>query len=285
MSLLDDLYDLLEDAQRYDRYIAARCIFHDDDKPSLMIYEDRYKCLACGANGQTSKLLDKLDHKFVPKVDQHKDYANPFTKWTKSHPLGKALQISYLNLKNTPSLGTYLVKERKIDIKILLQIGTGYRDDWYTFPIRDTNKCIVGAVARKSPTNNCSSKYIIPSGQNPNLLFVPDWKKVIDESVVFLTFGILDAISIYACGYAAMSTTTGKRIDPSAMDKIRKRIVLFPDHNEEFEAIDIARQLGWRSKVFECNYTMDAKDPNDLYCKYPDDFKIMLRDIVKGIMS
>lgn len=279
MSLLDELYDLLEDAQRYDRYIAARCIFHDDDKPSLMIYEDKYHCLACEKRGSTSSLLSKLDHKFIPKTE-YKDHSNPFTKWTKSHSLGKALHISYLNLKNTPSLGTYLVNDRKIDIKMLLSLGIGYRDDWYTFPIRDKERCIVGAVARKSPTNNHPAKYIIPTGQNANLLYVPDWNKVINESVVFLTFGILDAISIYSCGYAAMSTTTGKRIDPSAMDKIRKRIVLFPDHNEEFEAIDIARHLGWRSKVFECKYTLDAKDPNDLYCKYPDDFRNMLKEIV-----
>lgn len=279
--ILDDIYEKLEDAQRYSDYIAAICIFHQDSRPSLMIYPDRYKCLSCGANGKTEQLLKRLEGNFKPKLDKP-DFSNPFTKWLKTKPLGQVLKVAYLTLKDNPSMGSYLVS-RGVPGAIQRQLGLGYRDDWFTFPIRDEEKCIVGAVARKNETNQHPAKYIIPSKQNPNLLYVPDWGKIQEANVIFLTFGILDAISIYNFGYPAMSTTTGKRIDPNVLEKFRKRIVIFPDRGEEFEALDISSELGWRGKVFKCNWTKDAKDPNDLAVKYPDDFKTMLKEIVKNI--
>lgn len=280
-NILDELYEKLSDCQHYGSYLACICLFHSDSRPSLMIYPDRYRCLSCGANGKTEKLLERLSGNFVPKIDKP-DYQNPFTKWTKTKSLGQALKIAYLTLQDNPSLGAYLVN-RGLTNAVQKTLSLGYRDDWYTFPVRDTNRCIIGAVARKNETNQHPAKYIIPSGQNSNLLYVPDWKRVQENNVVFLTFGILDAISIYQCGYAAMSTTTGKRLDPSALDALRKRIVIFPDRGEEYEALDITSELGWRGKVFKCDWTMDAKDPNDLYVRYPDDFRNMLKGIIQGL--
>lgn len=281
IDLLDEIYEKLDNAQHYGSYLSCRCIFHDDSRPSLMVYPDRYRCLSCGKSGKTQDLLKKLSNTFVPKLDKP-DFSNPFTRWTKTKPLGQALRIAYLTLKDNPSMGRYLFS-RGIPGAIQMQLGIGYRDDWFTFPIRDENKCIIGAVARKNETNQHPAKYIIPSGQNPNLIYVPDYAKIKEANVIFLTFGILDAISIYMCGYPAMSTTTGKRINPDVLDKFRKRIVIFPDRGEEFEAMDISSELGWRGKVYKCNWTEDAKDPNELAVKYSEDFKAMLKGIVSGI--
>jgi len=280
--ILDELYEKLEDCQHYGSYLAAICIFHNDSRPSLMVYPDTYRCLSCNAHGKTSDLLRKLGSNFIPKVSTKTDFHNPFTKWNKTKSLGETLKIAHLTLKTTPSMGSYMV-ERGITIDVQLKLGMGYRDDWYTIPIRNSDKLIVGAVARKNCTNQHPAKYIIPSGQNPNLLYVPDWKMVKTSNVVFLTFGILDAISIYMCGYPAMSTTTGKRINPEVLSEFRKRIVIFPDKGEEYEALDLSGDLGWRGKVFKCQYTFDAKDPNDLFLRYTDDFKLMLKGIVENI--
>lgn len=283
VEILDQIYDKLDNAQHYGHYISAVCLFHDDSRPSLMIYPDRYRCLSCGANGKTADLLKKLSSNFRPVVNiEKRDFSNPFSKWTMNKSLAKALQIAHLNLKNNPSMGQYLVS-RGITIDTQLRLGIGYRDDWFTVPIRNERGLISGAVARKNETSQHTAKYIIPSGQNPNLLYVPDWKKIKEHNVLFLTFGILDAISIHVCGYAAISTTTGKRLDTSVLDSFRKRIVVFPDQGEEFEALEISGDLGWRGKVFKCDWTMDAKDPNDLFVKYTDDFKLMLKGIANNL--
>lgn len=281
-NILDEIYEKLDNCQHYGSYLAAVCIFHDDSRPSLMIYPDRYRCLSCSASGTTESLLKRLSKSaFQPKLDKP-DFSNPFTKWTRNKSLGQALKISHLTLKDNPSMGSYL-RDRCIPYPLQKELGIGYRDDWYTFPIRNEEHLIVGAIARKNETNKHPAKYIIPSGQNSNLLYTPNWITIKSSNVVFLTFGIMDAISIYQCGYAALSTTTGKRLDPIALDKFRKRIVIFPDKGEDFEAVDIASELGWRGKVYRCEYTFDAKDPNDLFVKHPEDLKAMLKGIVSGL--
>jgi hypothetical protein len=61
-----------------------------------------------------------------------------------------------------------------------------------------------------------------------------------------------------------MSTTTGKRLNPQALDNIRKRIIIIPDNGEEKEAQVIASKLGWRGHVLRLQYPVGCKDINDL---------------------
>ena len=144
-------------------------------------------------------------------------------------------------------------------------MGCGYLDDWYTFPIRNPSGKILGAVARRGENNLSKSKYVIPAGQDPSLLYVPSWSKVIQAKVIFITFGILDSISLYLCGVASMSTTTGKQLDPTALSKIQKHIYIIPDLGEESEGHKLASNLGWRGHVLSLEYPPELKDVNDLF--------------------
>jgi DNA primase len=258
---LDDLEGLLEYPRRYENYIVSRCPFHSDNRPSFFVYEDYYVCLSCEARGSNlSVLLDKLSglpSAYIPPLR----FYNPWTRWLKGCTLGKVLRQSHLILCDAPS--SYL-RYRGISPEIQKELHLGKREDWITFPIVSSEKKIAGAVARAGEDNDSEAKYIIPKGQNPNLLYVPSWKRIRNAKHVFLTFGIIDAISLHVCGHAAMSTTTGKRLDPRSLDDVRKVIYIFPDRGEEREGMQLASKLGWRGKVIHYDYPEETKDPNDL---------------------
>ena len=268
--ILDTLAEKL-DCHHYGHYLAVRCLFHDDTRPSLMIYEDYYHCLSCDAKGKTSTLLNKLDNTTLLFAKTKPDYRNPWSRWTREQSLAKVLKHSWQTLTSQPSLGNYLTN-RKILPEHQKALGIGYREDWYTIPIRNPDGKIAGAVARaNAETNPAKAKYVIPFGQSPNLLYVPSWKRVCEQSEIYLTFGILDAVSLWILGYASMSTTAGKRIEPSAFNDIRKKIIIVPDQGEESSAHQLARQLGWRGFVKRINYPDGTKDINDIYRTFPKD--------------
>src|SRR3990167_9173528 len=183
MSILDEVIEYIEYGHRYSTYIAARCIFHEDRRPSLIIHEDYYNCLACDAKGRTEKLLEKL--KGLPSKPLSKErFSNPFTKWMKSQTLSEALKTAWQTMNDHPSV--YMRDARGITNQTCRELGIGHRDGFFTFPIR--NKChkIIGAVARADETNQTSAKYVTPSGQDGNTLYVPSWEMLEKAKDIYL---------------------------------------------------------------------------------------------------
>lgn len=266
MSTLDDLQELLE-AHSYGKYLAARCIFHNDAHASLMVYEDYYRCLACGKEGPSRSLLRQLKNSSARVLsyspDDNDEYVpNPFTRWLKKDTLAHILIDAWETLNKFPSLGRYITEERQINDQTRRSIGIGYKDDFYLFPITSSKRKIIGAFAR---SRSGKSRYFIPRSQNPNLIYAPRHKY--SSKNLFLTFGGIDAISLCQMGYASISTTTGKRLDPEALGQLRTRITIIPDYGEEKEAHELSRKLGWRGSVLEFPYPDGCKDINDVFRK------------------
>jgi len=105
-------------------------------------------------------------------------------------------------------------------------------------------------------------------GQNPNLIYSPSWKKVQKADLVYLTFGMIDSISLHLLGFASISTTTGKSARPEALVSIRKPICIIPDKGEEKSALHLAASLGWRGKVLKIDWPDGCKDCNDMLVKH-----------------
>ena len=271
--ILSKVAELLDYAQTYEKSVWGICPFHSDSRPSLMVREDYYHCQACGAHGTTKSLIEKLSgHVAAPAPDK---FYNPFTIWLKNESLGNVLHGAWETLKNRPSI--YL-RNRGIPDEWQIKLGIGIRDNWITFPIRSSDQKIIGAVARAGENNTASSKYIVPRGQDPDMIYVPDWKQFNASDIIYATFGIIDAISLVICGAGAFSTTNGKRLnDVSALNKVRKRIIFLPDKGEESNAKEIAARLGWRGAVAKINYPDDCKDISDVFQKYPE----KIREIIK----
>ena len=239
--LPDILTEKLDGAHRYEHYIVSLCPFHDDNRPSFFVYPDTYRCLSCGKWGTTQSLIEKLDSTHVYHTQESSDYFhNPWTKWLRNHEISEILNVAF---RNAP---VKYISDRNINPAIQRELKIGIIDNWITFPILDHKGKVIGAVARAGEGNNSKSKYVIPKGQDPNMLYIPSWDRCKDEREIYVTFGILDAVTLYAAGYASISTTTGKRIDTSVFDHFRKRLIFVPDSGEEKEAMNIARKLGWR---------------------------------------
>lgn len=265
--LLDDLLEVIDGAKRYENYIASLCFFHEDHRPSLMIYEDYYRCLSCDAHGKTSTLLDKI--KGNPPKPQLSSWHNPFTSWLRDCSLDKIMTSAWRFLKDNPCYGNYL-KKRGIPIETQIELGLGWRDGWHTFPIINEESSLCGAVIRCGEGLNLPAKYVNPAGQDPNLLYVPNWKLIKSHSEIYLTFGIIDSLSLILYNVPGLSTTTGKRLNPAALDKFRNRIIFLPDKGEESEALKIASKLGWRGAVPKIYWPDNCKDISDVHQKFPE---------------
>lgn len=254
---LDKIASKLNYAKRYERYVVALCPFHDERRPSFFVYEDYYKCQSCGAHGKTSALLEKIGDVPVRHVERS-NFNNPFTRWAKDRNLAETLRLAW---KNGPSV---YMRERGVDDKTQKELGIGILEGWITFPIRNKTSKISGAIARDIEGRS-SSKYVIPSGQDPNLLYIPSWKRIETKKVVYITFGIIDAVSLYMMGAASISTTCGMQMNTSYLDNIRQRMIFIPDRGEEIAAQRFAKSLGWRGGVMKCNYPEGTKDVADIF--------------------
>lgn len=261
MSILDDVYENVVNAKRYDDYIMMCCLWHEDRHPSLMVHEDFYKCLSCGAFGMTERLLLQLGSRFVIPKEDNVEVKNPFWKWLRGDDLSSFLKNSYQVLKTYPQQGKYL-EDRGLTKDTIQKAKIGYSDGFYLIPILNTHQHPVGALARAGSSIE-GARYFVPPGQT-DLLYSPDWQMVKDAKEVYLTFGTLDALSIFQLGKAAISTTSGKRVKPEWFSEIRKRIKVFPDFGEEKEAKKLVSELGWRGEVVKYQYPFGMKDPNDL---------------------
>ena len=276
----DILIEQLEDVHVYGNYIACRCIFHDDTRPSMFVYPDKYWCSACGKHGSTSylvKQLDKLHFVKYPKKGYEASTYNPFSGWLKHNSLE---DVIYAANKNIPV--QYLL-DRKISKQVQQELRLGYIDDWITFPITDEYNNIIGAVARKGEGSKAQAKYILPSGQSPNLLYITSWDRCKSQDEIFVTFGIIDSVTIYACGLASISTTTGKKVNPQAFNKIRKKLYIIPDLGEEEAGLQLSSRLGWRGNILQPRFPDEAKDINDMVWKCGISLEEMRMTLCNGL--
>ena len=182
MPILDTLHEYMG-GEHYGHYLAVRCPFHGDQHPSMMVYEDTYSCKACGAHGYTENLLRKVQGgsftQFYSALAEVGDPSlpNPFRTWLQAATLPKVLKGAWEFANNNPHTLGYLHLTRGIPERVRHALGIGLRDDFYTFPVLDAQRKVCGAFVRSGP-NLPTSRYFVPKGQDPNLLYVPDWRRV-----------------------------------------------------------------------------------------------------------
>lgn len=263
MSILDEIKQVASYYNPYETYIAIVCPFHDDSQPSLMVYEDWFRCLSCGKQGKPEYLLRKLRGS-PPKPVSQKRFYNPWNKWIRVYgSVFEAAKFAREILRDNPEFGDYL-ESRRIEPE---RFKLGYLHGWYIIPILDRKKRLQGVVARSGQRIDVPVRYVTPKDQEP-LLYVPDWEMLDREDEVYMTFGMFDAITLCQLGKAGITVTSGKTVNPELLHDIRKRINIIPDHNEEKEAYALAAKLGWRGRVMRVNYPFGCKDANDLYKKH-----------------
>lgn len=280
--LLDEIQEVLG-GQSYGHYLAVCCPFHGDHSPSMMVYPDTYSCKSCGAFGRTENLLSRLNKSgFEPSYNfqQVEPVFNPFHRWLKTESLPKVLRRAWVNADLNPNQMDYLISVRGIPGHECRRLGIGVLGEFFTFPVLNDKRQVVGGFARSNL--GVGTRYFVPKDQNPNLIYSPDWERVYDSRVVFMTFGAIDSISVHLLGFACMSTLSGKNLDVTALDFLRKRIVLIPDHGEEIEANRMAAKLDWRGAVCHFPYPYGTKDMNNVYRYNPELIKNTLESYIDG---
>ena len=272
----DDFKSVLEQITVYERYFIAKCVFHDDSKPSMMVFKDGFfRCLGCNRAGTWKTLWNKVKGqpiKIQPEVKT--DWKGPDLE---GHDGYEIAYTAYDYLAEFPSLGWYL-EMRGLDGRIEPAM-LGYWNGWYTIPIFDRERNFLNVVYRAAPHIQAYSGMRYWYHGAPHL-YVPDWKLVEDSKYIVITYGILDALTLADLRIPAATPSNGKDSFRSEwMDDIRKVTYIVPDQGEEESARHHAKELGWRGNVVYMDWHDGLKDINDLHVAGYD------KDIINTLME
>ena len=249
----DDIFPLLQQAHNYGEYLSGLCPFHRDSSPSLLIDDKGFRCLACGKRGSLLALYRKLQGQPAPIALERRQRFS----WREGAEI--IWNKSYRCLQDNPGLSKYL-RDRGLSNKTIEDCKIGYWQGWYIIPIFEAG-AFQGAIARAGGVIESSCE-TYSNSPGPSKLYVPNQRFNDSFSYVLVPFGILDAISLYDCGFPAATWIAGKHVPDNAFDTIRKKIFILPDKDEDQDARRLASELGWRGQIIFLDYEKE-KDPND----------------------
>lgn len=263
--MLQQILSKLKQVKEYERYYSSICVFHEDAKPSMLVFKDGwFRCLACNRSGDFYLLSRKLTGWESPS---HR-YQKETTSWNTPSVAIKggldfAMKSHEILATCSESLSWYL-RMRRIDDRIYPQ-KLGWYDGWYTIPIFGEEGDYQGIAMRagRHIQEATGARYYTPTKVR---LYVPDWQLYYSGKYLVMVFGLIDALTLASMRVPSMSTTHGKSLTPEDLDNIRKPIIFIPDKGEEVEAITIARKLSWRGRVARIDWPEGMKDVNDLFC-------------------
>ena len=266
--MLAQIEGKLEKIKRYDGYIATVCPWHDDNKPSLLVFDDGwFTCLACEKRGTVDMLVSKLNGAsdvHLNRISSGNEKADRLPDVPTSQMDREEWSwMAHLFLLNDPSTGWYLTL-RGIEDSIEKQ-QIGWSNGWYSFPFFGETGKFMGMVLRASAyvQRDTGHRYYIPRGQKPSM-FVPDWNLIRQKPYLFVVYGIIDAIALAQLRIPVVTTSGGKNsFNDFWLKDYRSRIFVLPDKGEETTAHHLVSGLGWRGKVVQLNYPDGFKDPAD----------------------
>lgn len=280
MSLYKDIYDLLERdgriGRRYDHYFSCHCISpdHPDATPSLLIYEDADKpdgkgrayCTGCGFSKDHAYVLRMLTHgqiNVMPIVSKKQQFLPNWRKWNEKYDnLENLVEAAHQMTVIDPEQQWFF---RKREIKTMIEpLKLGMLDGWAFFPIFDQQHTVIDIVVRNAYTNK--QGYIIhPDKERESpYLYVPNWKRVMDNNLVYIVYGIIDAISLEMCGLPVITGTSGQSLSNKRLMNLGKKYAIIPDRNEEQAAYRLAQSLGYFTKVIRLRWEDGEKDCDEV---------------------
>lgn len=272
MSLYDSLLEKM-DGHAYSGYFMSVCPFHDDHSPSLLVWDGGYKCKACGARGSLQKLERKVQFGFRPR-NNAVSILPRWKKWEQEYgDLEGIAEYAHDNLLRNKKYRRYY-EERQCE-KFVEAGRLGFIGGWAVIPVFGRDGRIVDMVVRQTSGKGDTRYVVAPAhdsgGSIIRPLYVPNWKRVIASDLVYVVYGIFDAISLELCGLPVVTGITGKSLCPDQLIEMRKKFVIVPDHNEEGDAHKLANSIGWRGRVKELQFPDGAKDPDDIRRKLGND--------------
>ena len=258
---LDEIASRMENVRWHGRYFSTRCVFHDDNEPSMMVFEDGAYCMGCQRRVSLDMLWEKIHGRRCPTPDKF-----DFFSW-KNMPSPEELAYeAHLVLSNFPQQGTYL-HQRGVESRIELN-ELGWIMGWYTIPIFDRAHHFQGLVMRAGPVvqKYNGQRYRTPPHQR-ELLFCPDWPVLNRNKYAYVVFGMIDALVLATLNLPVVTGTQGQRLSPELLDDLRMPLYVVPDQNEEEQARKLVSDLSWRGHYNPITYPEGLKDPADFAAK------------------
>jgi hypothetical protein len=276
----DDFLHKLDKASKSSRYIKGVCPFHDDDDPSLLVWDDGwFKCLGCNRQGSWKMLWNKLQGQhIIIRPDKKVEWAGP----PPVEDLEQTCYQSHLDLVKFSSFQWYL--EMRGLTESIESNELGYYEGWYTVPVTAANGTFITAVFRASPLvqSVTNIRYVCKHVPVP---FFPNHRLVKKTDYLFVVYGIFDALTLSQLGYPVVTSTAGKdTFNPEWLNYHRGRIFIIPDKGEEATAYGLASQLDYRGKVINLDWPDKVKDCNGYLEKGKGDvLRTTLHNIVREL--
>lgn len=263
-NLFDSLLEKME-GRKYQDYFSAFCPFDTHKAPALLVYKDGFICLSCHKTGTLQYLSKKIGSHYIPsqRIDTVSRMLPRWRTWEQKYgDLNGISHQAHKTLKALPHYQTYLKKRKIYDFADEGHIG--YLDGWITFPVFSPKHEILDIVVRSVSRNNDTHYVVHPGMDNMRPLYVPSWESVNKADLIYVVYGIIDAISLHLAGLPVVTGVTGKSLHPDLLKPLRKNFIVVPDDGEEAEAHRLANQLGWRARVKEIDFPDGTKDTDDI---------------------
>lgn len=262
MLTYNDVIRELQGVHEYDRYAAARCPFHQDSSPSLLVFKDGwFKCLGCGVHGHLTNLHNKIRGQYVAVHPERRTIFQA-PRQLDDYPTEEYLCYqAHIDMMQFPNWQWYMEMRGLEDCIEIAEIG--YHRGWVTIPVKDKDGNFITCVFRAAPhvQEVTGTKYWC---NHAPAMYVPDWRLLDKAKFIVVVYGIFDALTLNRLRFPVVTPTHGKtNFCPEWLDAYRKPIYIVPDLGEEKEAIKLASQLGWRGNTFFLDYPKGCKDPND----------------------
>jgi hypothetical protein len=288
---LNTLEPLLDEVRwTHDGKLKALCPFHEETNPSFYVTASRYRCFGCNASGRTSELRSRLADlpgrvKYPAKrgAKRKRKYKRIYLP-TDIEELERLAMDAHLTLVNWEGYYVGYLEKRGVDGRIQPQM-IGWWDGWYSIPVFDEIHGFQGVVLRASPgIESDYSKYMMPTNQRP-MMYVPDWRLLKREKVIFIVFGMLDALTLCDLRMPVVTTTAGAAsFDPVWLDDYRRRVYVIPDKEPSVErehARELLSGLDWRGEIIDLKFPDGCKDCNDFLWKVRGGRKKLQNQLVR----
>ncbi len=266
---LDDLIPLLNYVKRYDGYVAAICPFHDDNSPSMLVFEKEpgrkhgwFQCLSCEARGTHEYLYSVLEGAPVRVLPREK------TAWGLP-PLPRDQEgwetlayTAHEKILDRPHLRWYW-KMRGVD-DMVEPCNLGWYSGWYTVPVLDQDGGFLRLIMRAGAHIQKRTNLRYYTSPGSPVMFVPNWRRYDTASTIFVVFGTIDSIGLGGLGLAVATSTAGKaQFKAEWLRERRVNIRVIPDRGEEATGGELVRRLGARAKLVQLHYPGTYNDPAD----------------------
>ena len=275
MTIYNDIQERVENSP-YSDYFSIWCPFDEHATQALLVHEDldkpegegRFNCLSCGKGGTHKylwKVLTGSNASVSVSVANKQKFLPMWAKWEKKFgSIEELVQHAHENVYRFPNFDWY-IKKRQLE-SMYKPCKLGYMDEWLFLPIFDQQGKVIDVIVRDTKGR---SKYIIHSNEEETpLLFVPNWRRVMESKLVYIVYGLIDALALEMCGLPVITGSTGKSLSEKRLIQLNKKWVIIPDAGEDGAARKLAKSLANFTHILRLPYEDDVKDPDSLRMKY-----------------